>query len=82
MCRGQCLREEFDELTIEEVLGEPIVRDLMQADLLRLIAARTAGPSPRTASAPVISLGHNVAEALGPYTENSMGQTRGINEVS
>lgn len=52
MCRARCPHERCSDLTVEEVMAEPIVRALMRADhvdpaafevLLRSIAARSPG---------------------------------------
>lgn len=52
MCRVRCPHERCSDLTVEEVMAEPIVRALMRADhvdptafeaLLRSIAARSPG---------------------------------------
>ncbi|HET6234661.1 MAG TPA: hypothetical protein VFE41_06800 [Acetobacteraceae bacterium] len=60
MGRTQCPQERYSDLTVDEIMAEPIVRELMQADrvdpaafeaLLRSIAARppgrTAQPGPQ-----------------------------------
>jgi hypothetical protein len=52
MCRARCPYEVCSDLTVEEIMAEPIVRELMRADhvdpaafeaLLRSIAARSPG---------------------------------------
>jgi hypothetical protein len=52
LCRARCPHEGCSDLTIEEIMAEPIVRELMRADhvdpaafeaLLRSIAARSPG---------------------------------------
>jgi hypothetical protein len=78
MCRPRCPHEGYVELTVEEMMAEPIVRDLMRADhvdpaafeaLLRSIAARspgsTAQPGPQRRR-PAWFRGQIVAESPVP----------------
>lgn len=58
MCRTSCPHDGYNYLTVQQVMADPIVRDLMRADhvdpaafeaLLRSVAARSPGHPAKSA---------------------------------
>jgi len=81
MCWARCPYDGCSDLTVEEIIAEPIVRELMRADhvdpaafevLLRSVAARspgrTAQPGPQRRR-PTWFRGQFIAESLVPAKE-------------